>query len=214
MNNNEIIKFQNIRFFKHPDYTNYLSSKCGQILSLKRKEKKILKLGVDSSGYLFFVLYENNTQKHYLVSRHVYECFKGNILDDKVVDHINNDKKNNNIDNLQLLSPKENIRKSGKNEEQLPQPTVGRLSANSRPTVGQQPADSWPTVGRLLANCRLPPFTKIFCQKSADCWQHVGNLLAKCRLTVGRQSADWLRAPVKYQKSLSSQGGTLHIDAK
>ena len=83
----------------------------------------------------------------------------------------------------------------GKNEEQLPQPTVGRL----------------------LADCHLPPFTKIFCQQSADCWpfvgrlsadcwQHVGNLLAKCRPTVGRQSADWLRAPVKYQKSLSSQG--------
>ena len=47
----------------------------------------------------------------------------------------------------------------GKNEEQLPQPTVGRLSAD----------------------CRLPPFTKIFCQQSADCWQHVGNLLAACR---------------------------------
>ena len=54
----------------------------------------------------------------------------------------------------------------------------------------------------LSADCRLPP-TKIFCQQSADCWQHVGNLLAKCRL----------RAPVKYQKSLSSQGRTLHIDA-
>ena len=39
---------------------------------------------------------------------------------------------------------------------------------------------------------------------SADCWQHVSNLLAKCRL----------RTPVEYQKSLNSQGRTLHIDAK
>ena len=85
----------------------------------------------------------------------------------------------------------------GKSEEQLPQ-------KNCRPTVGRQSAD-----------CRLPPFTKIFCQQSAECWpnvgrlsancwQHVGNLLAKCRL----------RTPVEYQKSLSSQGSTLHIDAK
>ena len=65
-------------------------------------------------------------------------------------------------------------------------------------------ADCWSTVGRQLADCRLLPFTKIFCQQSADCWQHVGNLLAKCRL----------RTPVEYQKSLSSQGRTLHIDAK
>ena len=43
-------------------------------------------------------------------------------------------------------------------------------------------ADCWPTV--------------------ADCWPHVGNLLAKCRL----------RTLVEYQKSLSSQGRTLHID--
>ena len=124
----------------------------------------------------------------------------------------------------------------GKNEEQLPQPTVGRLLTNSRPTVGQQSANCWstasrqladsrPTVGQLSANCRptvgrlsftafyenlLPTVGRL----SADCWQHVGNFLAKCRPTVGRQSADWLRALVKYQKSLSSQGRTLHIDAK
>ena len=57
---------------------------------------------------------------------------------------------------------------------------------------------------KLSAVCHLLPFTKIFCQQSADCWQHVGNLLAKCQL----------KAPVEYQKSLSSQGRTLHIDAK
>ena len=70
----------------------------------------------------------------------------------------------------------------GKSEEQLPQKTVGQLAPD----------------------CRLPPFTKIFCQQLADCWPHVGNLLAKC----------WLRTLVEYQKSLSSQGRTLHIDEK
>ena len=71
------------------------------------------------------------------------------------------------------------------------------------------------SLKKLSVDCRLPPFTKIFCQQSAncwpfvgglsaDCWQHVGNLLTKCRL----------RTPVEYQKSLDSQGRTLHIDAK
>ena len=94
-------------------------------------------------------------------------------------------------------------------------PTVGRQSADSRPTVGRQSTDSRPTVGRLSADCRLPPSTKIFCRQSADCWPfvdglsadcwpHVGNLLVKCRL----------RTLVEYQKSLSSWGRTLHIDAK
>ena len=36
---------------------------------------------------------------------------------------------------------------SGKNEEQLPK--------------------------KLLADCRLPPFTKIFCQQLADRWQKI-----------------------------------------
>ena len=81
----------------------------------------------------------------------------------------------------------------GKNEEQLPQKTVGRLLADSRTTVvyrllRKSSAGSRLTVGRL----------------SADCWSPVGNLLAKCRL----------RTLVEYQKSLSSQGRTLHIDAK
>ena len=54
----------------------------------------------------------SNIRKSYLVSRFVYECFKGNIPDDKEVDHIDNNKENNSINNLQLLTHKENIRKS------------------------------------------------------------------------------------------------------
>ena len=42
----------------------------------------------------------------------------------------------------------------GISEEQLPQKTVSRLSANCWPTVGRQLDDCWPTVSRLLAACR------------------------------------------------------------
>ena len=38
------IKFQEILFFSHPKYKNYLASKCGKILSLKRKEKKNIEI--------------------------------------------------------------------------------------------------------------------------------------------------------------------------
>ena len=112
MNNNEIIKFQNIRFYSHPSYKKYFASKDGKVLSLKRKEKKILKLKVKGIGYYYFTLYENNIKKDYYISRFVYECFKGDIPNDKEVDHIDNNKENNSIKNLQLLSHEENIRKS------------------------------------------------------------------------------------------------------
>ena len=111
MNNREIIKFQNIKFYSHPIYSKYSASKDGQILGKNRK--KILKLGINyAKGYKFFILYMDNISKIYLVSRFVYECFKGNIPDDKEVDHIDNNKENNSIKNLQLLTHKENIRKS------------------------------------------------------------------------------------------------------
>ena len=106
------LQFQNIWFFKHPIYKKYLASKCGKILSLKNKENRILKLQIRSSGYLGFQLCENDARKDYLVSRFVFECFKGEIPVDKQVDHVDNCKENNSIFNLQLLSPKENIRKS------------------------------------------------------------------------------------------------------
>ena len=106
------IEFQNILFFSHPKYKKYLASRCGKILSLKRKEKKILKLCLSGSGYFYFNLYENNFYKCYRVSRFVFECFKGEIPVDKQVDHIDSCKENNSINNLQLLSPKENVRKS------------------------------------------------------------------------------------------------------
>ena len=112
MSNREYVKYQGIKFFFHPFTKYYLASKCGKILSLKRREKKILKLDLSSNGYFYFGLYENNNRKSYSVSRFVFECFKGEIPLDKEVDHIDNDKNNNQIGNLQLLSPKENMKKS------------------------------------------------------------------------------------------------------
>ena len=50
MNNREIIKFQNIKFYSHPSYYQYSVSKDGQILGKKRK--KILKLITKGNGYL------------------------------------------------------------------------------------------------------------------------------------------------------------------
>ena len=74
-------------------------------------KKKMLKLQMNNSGYLLFGLCENDL-KSYCVSRFVFETFKGMIPVDKEVDHIDNDKKNNNINNLQLLTHTENIKKN------------------------------------------------------------------------------------------------------
>ena len=108
----DFIEFKNIKFYLHPKYKYYLASRCGQILSLKRKEKKILKLVLNSHGYFYFNLFENNKHKFYYLHRYVFETFKGKIPEGMHIDHCDNDRKNNIIDNLQILTPKENTRKS------------------------------------------------------------------------------------------------------
>ena len=108
----DFIEFKNIKFFWHPYHKDYLASRCGKILSLKRKEKKILKFRNNGNNYLSFYFSENNKKRNYYIHRYVFETFKGKIPSDKQVDHVDNCKKNNSISNLQLLTPSENTRKN------------------------------------------------------------------------------------------------------
>ena len=57
------------------------------------------------------------SQKSYYVHRFVWECFNGLIPEDKVIDHINNNKENNRLCNLQLIAQKENCEKSAKTRD-------------------------------------------------------------------------------------------------
>ena len=108
----DFIEFKNIKFYWHPKYKYYLASRCGQILSLKRNKKRILKIQNNGNNYLIFCLCENNKKRFYYIHRFVYETFKGEIPEGMHIDHFDFDRKNNIINNLQILTPKENIRKS------------------------------------------------------------------------------------------------------
>ena len=112
MTNREYVKYHGIKFYRHPFSEDYLASKNGKILSLKWNKKRILKLRLTRFGYLDFCLSEKNKKRQYFVHRFVYECFKGEIPKGMQTDHIDNNKKNNSINNLQILSPKENHHKS------------------------------------------------------------------------------------------------------
>lgn len=113
MNCHETIIFNNIKFYFHPIYNRYAASKDGQIFG--KKHKIILKQNVNkgNGGYLHFFAYNEKGRRFYSVARFVYECFNDVIPNDKQIDHIDNNKNNNRLDNLQLLlSFKENIRKA------------------------------------------------------------------------------------------------------
>ena len=95
------------KFYRHPFFSAYAASKQGDILNVKKA--KILNCSVNTNGYLRFSLYYEGEVKTYSCHRFVYECIKGVIPENYVVDHIDNCKTNNSIYNLQILSSIENI---------------------------------------------------------------------------------------------------------
>ena len=56
-------------------------------------------------------------QKTYHVHRFVWECFNNVIPEGKVIDHINNNKEDNCLCNLQLITQKQNCKKSAKERD-------------------------------------------------------------------------------------------------
>ena len=68
------------------------------------------------NGYIHCVVRQKGqkNQKAYCVHRFIWECFNDLIPDGKVIDHINNDKTDNRLCNLQLMTQQENCKKSAK----------------------------------------------------------------------------------------------------
>ena len=89
----------------------YQISNLGRVKSLKyihTGREKILKPSVDKQGYLNICLCKNGVKKWYLVHRLVYEAFVGDIPKGMQVNHINEIKTDNRLENLNLMTPKEN----------------------------------------------------------------------------------------------------------
>lgn len=59
--------------------------------------------------YPFVTLCRNAKYKTFFVSRLVWQVFRGNLIEGMHIDHIDNNPMNNNRENLQQLTPKENV---------------------------------------------------------------------------------------------------------
>ena len=98
---------------------NYTISVNGEIISKPRKggnnsviKPKVMQPFDNGTGYLQVNLTNSfGVRKKYYVHRLVYETFIGPIPDGYEIDHIDCNKTNNSIDNLQLLTRKENMKK-------------------------------------------------------------------------------------------------------
>jgi len=94
----------------------YRVSNLGGILSLK-KEPRLLKPVKNSRGYYIVTLHLNGNQISMRIHKLVAQSFLNHTPCGHkiIVDHIDNDTSNNRLDNLQLISVRENNSKDQKN---------------------------------------------------------------------------------------------------
>lgn len=93
-----------MEYFEHPYWTGYKASRNGSVLGPKGPIKPIL----HHTGYNVITLRKTGKQSQARWHRFVWECIIGVIPCDKVVNHIDGIKTHNSIDNLELVTPKEN----------------------------------------------------------------------------------------------------------
>lgn len=94
---------KNMSFVNQP---NYCVSLEGNVYSLK--SNRFLKPFSDTSGYQYIECYEFGLKTKFAIHRLVALAFIENPLGKKEVNHIDGDKRNNNVNNLEWVTPSEN----------------------------------------------------------------------------------------------------------
>jgi hypothetical protein len=110
----------------------YLVSSFGRVLSLFKNKNKILKQISHPLGYMKVNLYKDKKMKTFFVHRLVAVSFLNNEKNKNEINHLDGNKKNNNLNNLEWCFGFENIRHahdSGLCEEQRKKTSI-RLKNN------------------------------------------------------------------------------------
>ena len=91
-------------------YPGYYAMSDGFIITTKYKEPRILKSRKRTRGYLYVNLCKNGKYKSIEIHRLMSMCFLDDYDESLQVNHIDGNKKNNNIRNLEMVTQSENMR--------------------------------------------------------------------------------------------------------
>lgn len=109
----------------------YQVSNLGRVRSFNYRQTgqtKVLKLSKDKFGYLQVSLFKNGKLKTFRVHRLVAEAFIPNLLGEPQVNHIDEDKQNNHVSNLEWCDSKYNNNYGTHNQRISEKTTNGKLS--------------------------------------------------------------------------------------
>ena len=90
----------------HPTHKNYLVSDCGNVSHIKTNKNR--KLRKDKDGYLRLNVFHNGKNTTLRVHTLVGECFIPNPDNLPTINHIDGNKENNRVENLEWMTVEEN----------------------------------------------------------------------------------------------------------
>jgi len=114
-----MISYEGIDFYPIPNIEKYYISKCGKVLSTRspsgrekvgKEYRHLMKISTDRYGYLTTNLYINKKKVHKTIHRLVAETFLVDFNEKLEVDHKDNDKLNNDLSNLRMVTASNNQR--------------------------------------------------------------------------------------------------------
>ena len=116
-------------FWTHPVYDRWEANRNGIVQHVENKND----IGrLSNSGYIRITVINHGIRKDYQKHRFIFECFHGKINDVKlVVDHINNTKTDNRLENLQLITFSQDNKKEHRKGENRSAIRVRAININS-----------------------------------------------------------------------------------
>ena len=97
-----------LRQISDKDFPKYYVSKDGEVYRKNKKGFKKLKGCVSNWGYIRVTLSNDSYVKRFYVHRLVWETFVCKVPDGLQINHIDEDKTNNALENLEMCTPKYN----------------------------------------------------------------------------------------------------------
>ena len=152
-------------FSSHPIYADYEASRDG-IVQNKKNRKSIGR--ISNTGYMRIGICVNGKKKKCHSHRFIYECFNGLIPAGLVVDHINRDKLDNRVENLRVITQRENNLNSAPRIKPQPRRSViGILDIQEKVFPSMCSAGKYydicqPSVQRVADGIQLSAYSKRF----------------------------------------------------